>query len=210
MMQTTEILNLNHPNAIPQAVKTINAGGVIAFPTDTVYGIGANAFDEKALEKIYQVKDRSLLKAIPVLIGSKKDLDKISPPLDLDVIKVITRFWPGALTLILPLLPELPGLLSPTPTVGLRIPDHDPVRELLMRTGPLAVTSANISGQPPALNAEEVFQNLAGRIDLILDGGSAPGGRASTVLDLSDERPKVLREGPISLDQIMEVILAKD
>jgi len=206
MNNKTELLSLSHPNAIYKATAVIQAGGLVAFPTDTVYGIGVSAFNRKAIEKVYDVKGRSHLKAIPILVGDVQDLDQITQPIPLYIQQIIDNFWPGALTLVLPLLPELPGNLSPWPTVGLRIPDHDQVRRLLRETGPLAATSANLSGKPSALTADEVFNQLEGRIDLILDDGPVPGGQASTVLDCSGEKLKVLREGPISLAAIHHVI----
>jgi len=210
MNKKTELLSLSHPNVFDQAAAVIQAGGMVAFPTDTVYGIGVSAFDEKAIERIYDVKGRSHLKAIPILVGDVEDLAQITFPIPLYIQQIIDNFWPGALTLVLPLLPELPGNLSPRPTVGLRLPDHDQVRRLLRETGPLAATSANLSGEPSALTAYEVLQQLEGRIDLILDGGAVPGGQASTVLDCSGEKLKVLREGPISLAAIHKVINETD
>ena len=188
------------------AAEVVQAGGVIAFPTDTVYGIGVSAFNEEAIERIYQVKGRSALKAIPILISSPQEMDQISLPASAVITKLIERYWPGALTLILPRLPGLPDNLSPTPTIGLRVPDHQLTRELLRHTGPLAATSANQSGQPSALTAAEVLDQLEGRIDLVLDGGSAPGGQASTVLDCAGEKVKVLRKGPITWENIQETI----
>ena len=210
MNNITEIISLSHPDVFSQAAAVIQADGIVAFPTDTVYGIGVSAFDEKAIEKIYDVKGRSHLKAIPILVGDEENLDQITPPIPLYIQQIVDNFWPGALTLVLPLLPELPGNLSPRPTVGLRLPDHDQVRRLLRETGPLAATSANLSGKPSALTADEVLQQLEGRIDLILDGGAVPGGQASTVLDCSGEKLKVLREGPISLAAIHQVINETD
>jgi len=210
MNKKAELLSLSHPNVFDQAATVIQAGGVVAFPTDTVYGIGVSAFNRKAIEKIYDVKGRSHLKAIPILVGDAEDSAQITPPIPLYIQQIIDNFWPGALTLVLPLLPELPGNLSPWPTVGLRLPDHDQVRRLLRKTGPLAVTSANLSSEPSALTADEVLQQLEGRIDLILDGGPVAGGQASTVLDCSGEKLKILREGPISLTAIHQVINEKD
>jgi L-threonylcarbamoyladenylate synthase len=201
-MNKTEILSLTDPDAFQVASDVIQAGGVIAFPTDTVYGIGVSAFNQDAIEKIYQVKGRSHLKAIPILAGDAGDLVRIAAPFPPAAQKIIHEFWPGALTVVLPLLAGLPKNLSPTPTIGLRIPDHDQVRDLLRKTGPLAATSANLSGEASALTADEVFQQLDGRIDLILDGGPVPGGTASTVLDCSGEELKILREGPITKQAI--------
>ena len=210
MNNKTEIISLSHPDVFSQAAAVIQADGIVAFPTDTVYGIGVSAFNRKAIEKIYNVKGRSHLKAIPILVGDVEDLAQITLPIPLYIQQIIDNFWPGALTLVLPLLPELPGNLSPRPTVGLRLPDHDQVRRLLREIGPLAATSANLSGEPSALTANEVLQQLDGRIDLILDGGPVPGGQASTVLDCSGEKLKVLREGPISLAAIHQVINETD
>ena len=202
MNKETAVIKVDHHQALFQAAGIIKSGGMIAFPTDTVYGIGVSAFNENAIEKIYMVKGRLKEKAIPILLGDQNELIKITPPPEELVKKIITDFWPGALTLILPLLTKLPSNLSNTGTIGVRIPDHNITRELLRLTGPLAVTSANLSGQESALSAEEVKKNLGGKLDLILDGGASPGGMSSTVLDCTREQPTVLREGPISLDQI--------
>lgn len=210
MNRKTEILSLGLPEVFYQAAEVIKTGGIIAFPTDTVYGIGASAFDEEAIKKIYQVKERSQLKAIPILVSDLENIDRITPPITPAIRKIMTKFWPGALTLVLPLLPEMPVNLSSTATIGLRQPDHDQVRELLRVTGPLAATSANLSGQPSALTAQEVKDQLQGRIDLILDGGPVPDGQASTVLDCTGEKPIVLRKGPISLESILFVLDQQD
>jgi L-threonylcarbamoyladenylate synthase len=202
MKAKTSLLTINRPESISQAAAVIKAGGVIAFPTDTVYGLGASAFQEAAVERIYEIKERSREKAIPILIGNPEDLSLISAAPDQRVTQIINQFWPGALTLILPISPDLPGNLSAAATIGVRIPDHDLTRELLRATGPIAATSANLSGQESALTAQDVFQSLGGKIDLILDGGRSPGGEASTVLDLTSPNPDILREGPISLEEI--------
>ena len=198
----TLILQIDQPQSISRAVEIVQSGGVIAFPTDTVYGIGVSAFNEMAIEKLYQVKGRSYQKAIPILVSDQEELTRITPPLDQNVKAINQRFWPGALTLIIPLLKGMPENLSPTQTIGVRIPDFKLTRELLSHTGPLAATSANISGGESTLTAEEVAENLGGMIDLILDGGKTPGGVPSTVLDCTQAEPIILREGPISLDTI--------
>ncbi len=206
MNNKTEILSLHYPDVFNQAAAVIKGGGVVAFPTDTVYGIGVSAFNKNAIEKIYNVKGRSDFKAIPILVGDLGDLDQITPPLPPNIKLIIDRFWPGALTLVLPSLPNLPDNLSPSATIGLRLPDHDQVRDLIRKSGPLAATSANLSGEASALTADEVLQQLAGKIDLILDGGPVPGDQASTVLDCSGEDLKILRDGPISFESIMQVL----
>lgn len=206
MNKKTEIQSLHQPDIFNQAADVVENGGVVAFPTDTVYGIGVSAFNKKAIDKIYDVKGRSHLKAIPILVGDVSDLEQITPQLPLTIKLIIDRFWPGALTLVLPSIPGLPDNLSTTNTIGLRQPDHDQVRNLIQLTGPLAVTSANLSGEASALTADEVQQQLAGRIDLILDGGAVPGGQASTVLDCSGDELKILRAGPISFESILRAL----
>lgn len=205
MSKRTKLLSLDHPGIYKQAAAVVRNDGVIAFPTDTVYGIGVSAFNRNAIEALYVVKGRSRLKAIPILVSDEEDLCQITPPVPDPIQQIMDHFWPGALTLILPLLPELPDNLSPTTTIGIRIPDHDQVRSLLRETGPLAATSANLAGKASALIAAEVQEQLEGRIDLILDGGPVPGGQASTVLDCSGEKITILREGPVSLEAILKV-----
>jgi L-threonylcarbamoyladenylate synthase len=206
MNLNTDFLSLNHPKAIAQAVEIIQGGGVVAFPTDTVYGIGVSAFHQEAINKIFQVKERSQLKAIPILLADIEDLEQISSKITPGTTEVINHFWPGALTIVVEKSPKLPNNISPEGTIGARIPDHNLTRELIRRAGPLATTSANLSGSPSALNAIEVLEQLKGRIDLVLDGGPSPGGQASTVVDLISDEPRILREGPVSFEEIMKAI----
>ncbi len=188
------------------AMKILQAGGLVAFPTDTVYGVGALAFDNEAIESIYIAKGRPIEKAIPVLIGDINDLDKVAiniPPMALTFAR---HFWPGPLTCVIPKRDTLPIAISATSTVAVRIPDHTDARALLNKAGPMAVTSANISGQPSPSTAEEVYEQLQGRIPLILDGGQIPGGVASTLVDCTGNIPIILREGPISLAELLAVL----
>ena len=202
MKKETNLLPIDDPRSLVRANEIIQNSGLIAFPTDTVYGIGVSAFNEDAIVKIYQVKERSKLKAIPILISDADQLNQITSNIIPTTNQIVNCFWPGALTLILPIHPELPGNLSSGNSIGVRVPDHDLVRELLRITGPLAVTSANLSGKASALTAEEVQVQLGERIDLILDGGRVPGGVASTVLDCNEDEFRILREGPISWEDI--------
>ena len=206
MSVQTKIIPANHGEAIQRALEILHKGRLVAFPTDTVYGLGALAFDGKAVEAIYLAKDRPVEKAIPVLIGNDKDLEKVSIELTDVVRKLASHFWPGPLTVIVPKKHTLPESVSATDTIGVRIPDHPVARELLRAAGPMAVTSANISGQPSPSTAHEVFDQLNGRIELIMDGGQTPGGVPSTLVDCTGSEIKVLREGPISLEQILSAI----
>jgi L-threonylcarbamoyladenylate synthase len=197
-MVQTERLSLSNPAAIPTAQRVIASGGLIAFPTDTIYGVACDPFNPTAIQRIYEAKERPEAKALPVLIGDFSQLAQLASSIT-DAVEAITQaFWPGALTVILPKAPRLPAELSPYPTIGVRMPDLAVTRELLRATGPLATTSANISGGPNPTTAQNVFEQLGGRIELLLDGGPTPGPTASTVVDLTTLEPKILRDGPIS------------
>ena len=202
----TQIIPADSPNAIQRALEILNAGGLVAFPTDTVYGVGALAFDGKAVESIYVAKDRPIEKAIPVLLGDAEQVDKVASRVPDMARRLAARFWPGPLTLVVPKLPSLPESVSATDTVGLRVPEHEIARALLRAAGPMAVTSANISGKESPSAAEEVFAQLGGRIALILDGGQTPGGIPSTLVDCTGSAPKILRAGPITQEVILSAL----
>ena len=193
-------------DAISRALEILKAGRLVAFPTDTVYGVGALAFDRKAVESIYAAKDRPIEKAIPVLIGDPDDLEKVGIHIPASAYKLASRFWPGPLTILVPKRADLPESVSATSTVGVRVPDHVVARALLRAAGPMAVTSANISGRQSPVSAEEVYEQLDGRIDLILNGGKTPGGVPSTLVDCTASELKVLREGPISLEDLLSAL----
>ena len=198
----TIIVSANSPDAIQQALDVLNQGGLVAFPTDTVYGVGTLAFNGRAVESIYAAKDRPVEKAIPVLIGDTEDMEKVGMNIPVVAYELASRFWPGPLTCIIPKKPTLPESVSATSTIGVRVPDHEVARALLHAAGPMAVTSANISGQPSPSTAEDVFAQLGGRIALIINGGKTPGGIPSTLVDCTSVELKILREGPISLAAI--------
>jgi L-threonylcarbamoyladenylate synthase len=205
----TQILPASSTETIPRALAVLIAGGLIAFPTDTVYGVGALAFDGKAIETLYVAKDRPVEKAIPILISNADDLDKVAIHIPGAAYKLATRFWPGPLTILVPKHPNLPDSVSATATVGVRVPDHETARVLLRAAGPMAVTSANISGSQNPVTAAEVFEQLSGRIPLILDGGRTPGGVPSTLVDCTSPEIQILREGPIALEQLLSVLKAE-
>jgi L-threonylcarbamoyladenylate synthase len=202
----TEIMPARASNAITNALEVLLSGGLVAFPTDTVYGVGALAFDGEAVESIYAAKERPVEKAIPVLIGDGDDLKKVAEEIPLFAARLIARFWPGPLTVLVPKKETLPEIVSSNPSVGVRVPDHDVARALLRLAGPLAVTSANRSSQPSPTTAQEVSEQLGGRIALILDGGKTPGGVPSTLVDCTGQDIQILREGPISLEQLLNAI----
>jgi L-threonylcarbamoyladenylate synthase len=198
----TLILPADQPDALAQALVTLRQGGLVAFPTDTVYGLGAMVHDPRSIEQLYQVKDRKSTKAIPVLLGAKTELESVAMDASPDALCLAEHFWPGPLTLVLPRRPSLPEILSVQPTIGLRMPDHPVALALLRRSGPLAVTSANLSGGASTVTAAEVLEQLGGRIPLILDGGRTPGGTPSTVVDCTGPQLVILRQGPLSLDDL--------
>lgn len=200
-MQTL-LLSVREEGWLEQAIAILRSGGLVAFPTDTVYGVGAWAFDNAAIEQIYLVKERAVEKAIPVLIGEIEQLSEVVAEIPPSALRLTARFWPGPLTLVLPRHPKLPPAISATPTVGVRLPDHVVARALLRAAGPMAVTSANLSGRASPVTADQVLEQLGGRIPLILDGGATPGGVPSTVIDCSGASPRLLRPGPIPLEAI--------
>jgi L-threonylcarbamoyladenylate synthase len=202
----TNILPTTAADTIPRALEVLRTGGLVAFPTDTVYGVGCLAFDGKAVESIYAAKDRLFEKAIPILLGDSEDLEKVVISIPSAARRLASRFWPGPLTILVPKKPGLPEAVSTTSTVGVRVPDHEVARALLRAAGPMAVTSANISGQASPTTAQEVFTQLSGRIELIIDGGKTPGGVPSTVVDCSDEEIKIIREGPITEEELLSTL----
>jgi len=194
----TEIISAQEQNVIAKTLGVLRAGGLVAFPTDTVYGVGALVFNDEAVRSIYIAKDRPIEKAIPVLVGEIKDTEKVALHFPYAARKLASRFWPGPLTCVIPKKPTIPESVSATSTVGVRMPDHAVARILLRFAGPMAVTSANISGKESPVTAQEVFAQLGGRIELIIDGGKTPGGIPSTLVDCTTKELKILREGPIS------------
>lgn len=206
MPRNTDLLPAGQPASLQRALSVLQSGGLVAFPTDTVYGLGALAFDANAIQGIYAAKNRPIEKAISILIGDPGDLDKVTAGLPPLAGKLAARFWPGPLTLVVPKSPALPGIVSAAPAVGVRLPDHPVARALLRAAGPMAVTSANLSGQPSPRTAADVMRQLNGRIPLVLDGGETPGGIASTVVDCLGMEPVILRQGPISWEEIKVVL----
>jgi L-threonylcarbamoyladenylate synthase len=202
----TELISAGASDAIERALGVLRSGGLVAFPTDTVYGVGALIRSPQSIARLFEVKGREETKAIAVLIADANQLELVANQASEAAKKLAASFWPGALTLVLPKLPSLPAVLSPNDTIGVRVPDHAVARALLAAAGPMAVTSANISGGANALNANEVLAQLGGRIKLVLDGGQTPGDRPSTVVDMTSQPPRVLREGPVTAAEIAEAL----
>jgi L-threonylcarbamoyladenylate synthase len=203
---TAILLPADQPGALQKAITLVRDGHLVVFPTDTVYGVGALAFDQRGIDQLYAVKGRDNLKAIPILIGDPADLMRVTTGLGETARRLAQRFWPGPLTLVVPRHPGLPPNLSPQPTVGVRMPDHPVALSLLRSTGPMAVTSANRSGAESSVTAQEAFAQLGERIPLILDGGRTPGGLSSTVVDCISPELVILRLGPIGMLELQAAL----
>jgi L-threonylcarbamoyladenylate synthase len=197
----TELLTADSDAHLRRAAELLQRGGLVAFPTDTVYGLGTCAFDESAVMRLYAAKNRPMDKAIPVLLASLAELDLVSTAPGKDALSIARRFWPGPVTIVVPKHPRVPVAVAGE-TVGVRIPDHPVTRALLALSGPLAVTSANLSGLESPITASQVLYQLDGRVDLILDGGTSPGGIASTVVDCTGPDLVILRPGPLTLEDL--------
>jgi L-threonylcarbamoyladenylate synthase len=205
----TKVLSIKDTHALRHAKDVLCNGGVVAFPTDTVYGLGAAIFSKEGIDRLYTIKGRHHTKAIAVLLSSIEKLHKVTPSPGEIAERLANEFWPGPLTLILPRNPKILKALSPLPTIGVRVPNHKVALELLRLSGPLGVTSANLSGLENTTTAREVLDQLDGRVHLVLDGGRTPGGRPSTVVDCTTPEPTILREGPITKTQIITALKQK-
>lgn len=199
---TARICSIDDPEALEQALELLRAGEPIAFPTDTVYGVGAAGLDAQAVVRLYDVKERPRHQAIPLLLADLADLRTVCPTIPADAEELAARHWPGGLTVVVPAASHLPAeLLAGGSTVAVRIPDHAALRDLIRRLGqPLAATSANLHGRSNPASAEDVASDLGSRLSLILDGGRTPGDVPSTIVDLTGEIPRVLRQGVVRVD----------
>lgn len=186
----------------------MKAGGVIAFPTDTVYGLGAEAFNEQAIERIYEIKGRPRQLPFPLLLANANQVVDVAESVPEVAWLLMKHFWPGGLTLVLAKGIRLPDYLTRGgATIAVRVPNHPVPLALIRSLGvPIIGTSANVSGQPSALTAQEVEFQLREKVDLIIDGGRCPGGIESTVVDVTSGILKVLRQGLISQDEIERVL----
>ena len=186
---------------LARAVELLREGELVAFPTDTVYGIGCRIGDPEALARLFAAKGRPPEKAVPWLVGSLGDVTGLGFLGGEQAVRLADQFWPGALTLV---LPSIDG----SATQAFRVPDHAVTLALLRRAGPLAVSSANRSGEPETLDADDVAIAFAGSDEpaATVDGGRVPGGVASSVVDLATPRPRLVREGALPRAEIERVI----
>lgn len=194
------------PGIVEEALAVLKGGGLVAYPTDTVYGLGANPFDEGALRRLYRAK-RRVGKAIPVLISGVRAAERLGV-IDPKAERLIERFWPGPLTIIVKAKPSVPDLVTMgTGKIGLRMPDHKVALALAEGLGgAITGTSANISGAPSPRTAGEVVAQLGAAVDLVLDAGPCKYGTSSTVVDVVAHPPRVYRIGPISPKDVEETL----
>lgn len=208
MNDTARVLNLSldEEAGLAAAVAAVKEGRCIVLPTDTVYGIGANAFDAVAVQGLLDAKERGRDMPPPVLIAEPSMLRAVADEVPPAAAALAKALWPGALTLVLKAQPRGGMDLGETQgTIAVRVPDHDGARALLRRTGALAVSSANVSGQPAGLTCEETVAQLGDRVAVYLDGGPVSGGVASTIVDFAaTPEGRVLRQGAIALETLRE------
>lgn len=191
---------------IDEAVNAVSRGGLVVLPTDTVYGIGADAFDPDAVAALLAAKGRGRHMPPPVLVPDARTLDGLATDVPDDARRLVEALWPGGFTIILTAQPSLAWDLGETNgTVALRMPDHEAALALLRRTGPLAVSSANATGHPAALDVEDARAQLGDAVSVYLDGGTAPGGVASTIVDATSGTLRVVRAGAVPLERLREI-----
>ena len=207
----THILPADDPQCIAVAAAALRRGEVVAFPTDTVYGLGAALFCEPAVQALYEIKGRPEMKAIPVLLASADDLAQVVAHVSPLAERLRREFWPGPLTLVLGARPDIPPVVrAGGQTVAVRVPDHPVAQALIRALGtPLAATSANRSAAPEALTAAEVVEQLGNKVRWVIDGGRSPGGRPSTVVDVTVSPPAIRRVGAISEETLQPYLSAR-
>jgi tRNA threonylcarbamoyl adenosine modification protein (Sua5/YciO/YrdC/YwlC family) len=194
-------------SAVAAAALAVQQGKLVVLPTDTVYGIGADAFDPAAVRALLAAKGRGREMPPPVLVSAASTLDAIASAVPGYARALVEEFWPGPLTLVCTQQPSLQWDLGDTRgTVAVRMPDHEVALEILERTGPLAVSSANLTGEPAAVDADSAESMLGDAVEVIVDGGEAPGKEASTIVDVTGTQGRVLRRGALSLDDLNAIL----
>ena len=201
-------INTGHSeeDVIGSAAAIISRGGVIAYPTETIYGLGADATNEQAIRKIFEIKGRNFSNPVSLIIGRREDVYPLVRAIPETAQKLMDAFWPGPLTIVF----EAAGCVSPlltakTGKIGIRLSGHDGARQIALAAGkPLTATSANLSGLPECATADEVIAQLGDRLDAVVDLGNTSGTAGSTIIDTTTEQPVILRAGVISREEILQ------
>lgn len=192
-------------NAIAETAVYLSHGKLVVFPTDTVYGLGVNAFNKDAILQLYAVKQRPLTKGIPILLADLSDSEKVAAAIPPAAQVAIEAFWPGPLTIIVPKHSRLPACISPNAGIALRMPNHDAARALIRAAGgALATSSANRSGQPPTCTGTDALAALQGSVAAVLDDGPSPGNMPSTIITFLTPEPTILRDGPLTRTELSQ------
>lgn len=196
---------------IKKGIHLLKRGGLVAFPTDTVYGLGACFSDIAAVERIYQLKQRPRNMGLPLLVADAAQMEEVATDIPPAAWLLVRRFMPGALTLVLPRAESVPDIVTAGGgTVAIRIPNHPLPLALIRGVGmPIIGTSANISGRPSPLAADEVLSQFGSKLELVINGGRCPVGRESTIVDVTGDVPRLLRQGAISLQELEQVCQIK-
>lgn len=203
----TAWLLASNRRAAGRAAQLIRVGELVIMPTDTVYGVGADLWQEAAVEALYEAKGRPQDRAIPILLADPDCIGLVAQEIPENALRLAEAFWPGPLTIAVPKRRLVPDAVSSLPTVGVRVPDHDAARAVIRACGgALAVTSANRSGGPDPLTAQQAADALGEAVALVLEGGPCPGGMPSTVVDVTDDDLRIVREGPISEAQLRRAL----
>ena len=198
----TQFLDANDPQSIRKTADFLQQGHLVIIPTDTVYGIGADAFNAAAIERLYMAKQRPSIKAIPILLANMADIWRVTTTIPALAQNYMQQFWPGPLTLIVPKHPDLPANISRNEGIAVRIPDCAVARAVIRAAGgAVATSSANLSGQPSARTAQRAGEQLGDWVSAVLNNGPSPGGMASTIIDCTGNSPRLVRPGPIQLEQ---------
>ena len=200
------IISVQNEHALSESIRILKSGGIVVFPTETVYGVGALSAKTNAVEKIYKIKNRNRSKPLLLHISKSESLElaQYVPP---EAIELVKRFWPGPLSLILKASDRAPrNVIRNGDTIGFRMPNNPFFQKLADAVGPIVATSANKSDNPSPVSIKSAYEQLGNSVDLYVDGGEIKNGIASTILDLSKDRPTVLRIGAISVSEIESVI----
>ena len=198
-------LDVNTPKTAAEIIKN---GGLVAIPTETVYGLGANGLDPQSVAKIFEAKGRPQDNPLILHVSETKEIENFCHSIPDSAYRLAERFWPGPLTMVLPARDTVPKCTTAgLPTVAVRCPDNAVTREIIRLSGcPIAAPSANISGKPSTTTAEHVMHDHDGKIDAVVDGGPCRVGLESTIVDLTEDRPRLLRPGGITPEQLLEVL----